>query len=75
MIALNNSTIGPNTSNEQPKVGLISEKSAIIICGLGVAVFALPILVIMQAISSLFWGGATIYKLLNRSDFKSLEEV
>lgn len=75
MIALNNSTTGQKTSSEQPQAGLISEKSAIIICGLGVAIFALPILVIMQATSSLFWGGATIYKLLNRSDFGALEEI
>lgn len=76
MIALNNtSTIGKNNSEEQPQLGLISEKSAIIICGLGVAVFALPVLVIMQAISSLFLGTATIYKLLSGSNFDSLEDI
>lgn len=76
MIALNNTaTSGNNTCESQPQKGLISEKSAIIVCGLGVAVFALPILVIMQGISSLFWGTATIYKLLSGSNFDSLEEI
>jgi hypothetical protein len=76
MIALDNtSKIGQNNYNEQSQTGLISEKSAIIICGLGVAVFALPILVIIQVISGLFWGGVLVYKLLNGSDFTSMDEV
>lgn len=75
MIALdNNSTIGQNNRNEQSQTGLISEKSAILICGLGVAVFALPILVVIQAISGLFWGSVAVYQLLNGSG-ASMDEV
>jgi hypothetical protein len=76
MIALDNtSTIGQNNRDQQSQTGLISEKSAIIICGLGVAIFTLPILVVMQAISGLFWGGVTVYQLLNGSAFKSMDDV
>jgi hypothetical protein len=76
MIALDNtSTIGQNSRNEQSQTGLISEKSAIVICGLGVAVFALPILVVIQAISGLFWGSVAVYKLLNGSGCASMDEV
>jgi hypothetical protein len=76
MIALDNtSTIGQNNCDQQSQTGLISEKSAIIICGLGVAIFTLPILVVMQAISGLFWGGVAVYQLLNGSAFKSMDEV
>lgn len=76
MIALDNtSTIQQNNCREQSQIGLISEKSAIVICGLGVAVFALPILVVIQAMSGLFWGGVSIYKLLNGSGFASRDEV
>lgn len=76
MIAINNnSTIGQNNRNEPSQTGLISEKSAIIICGLGVAVFALPILVVIQAISGLFWGGVTVYQLLDASGGAARDEV
>lgn len=77
MIALENtSTIGQNNCNQQSdQTGLISEKSAIVLCGLGVAVFALPILVVIQALSGLFWGSVSVYKLLNGSDFASRDEV
>lgn len=76
MIALDNtSNIGQNNRNEPSQTGLISEKSAIIICGLGVAVFTLPILVLMQAISGLAWGGVAVYQLLNGSAFQSMDEV
>jgi hypothetical protein len=76
MIALNNtSTIQQTQFNVQSKKGLLSERAAIIICGLGVAVFAVPILVVIQAMSGLFWGGTTVYKLLNGDAFQAMDEV
>jgi hypothetical protein len=76
MIALNNtSTIQQSQFNEQAKKGLVSERAAIVICGLGVAIFAVPILVVIQVMSGLFWGGATVYKLLNGSGFEAMDEV
>lgn len=76
MIALNNtSTIQQNQFNKQAKKGLVSERAAIVICGLGVAIFAVPILVVIQVMSGLFWGGATVYKLLNGSGFEAMDEV
>ncbi len=76
MIALDNtSTMQQSQFNEQVKKGLVSERSAIVICGLGVAIFAVPILVVIQAMSGLFWGGATVYKLLNGSGFEAMDEV
>ena len=77
MIALENtSSIGQKNCNKHShQTGLISEKSAIIFCGLGVAFFALPILVVIQALSGLFWGSVSVYKLLNGSDFASMDEV
>jgi hypothetical protein len=76
MIALKNSaTTEQNNHHSLPKSGILSERSAIIICGLGVGIFAVPILVVIQVFSSFFWGGATVYKLLNGSGFDQMDEV
>lgn len=76
MIALNNTaTTEQAISNSQPNSGILSERSAIIICALGVGIFAIPILVVIQVISGLFWGGATIYKLVNHSSFDQIDEI
>lgn len=71
MIALQDAcTTEQSNFKAQPTSGLLSERAAIVICGLGVAVFAIPILVVIQALSGLFWGGVTVYKLLNGSGFE-----
>jgi ligand-binding sensor protein len=71
MIALQDASITEQSNfKAQPTSGLLSERAAIVICGLGVAVFAIPILVVIQALSGLFWGGVTVYNLLNGSGFE-----
>lgn len=76
MIALQNTaTTEQAISNSQPKLGILSERSAIIICTVGVSIFAIPVLVVIQVVSGLFWGSATIYKLLNNSAFDQMDEV
>lgn len=76
MIALENAPItAQRTLKAQPQSGILPERAAIILCGLGVAVFAIPALVVIQALSGLFWGGVTVYKLLNGSGFDGTDEV
>jgi glucose uptake protein GlcU len=44
---------------------ILPEKFAIVLCGLLVSVFAIPLLVVIQALSALFWGIATVFHLLS----------
>lgn len=76
MIALHNTaTTEQAISNSQPNSGILSERSAIVICALGVGIFAIPVLVVIQVVSGLFWGGVTIYKLINNSSFDQIDDV
>ncbi len=76
MIALQNAPMTAQTNlKAQQQSGIISERSAIVLCSLGVSVFTIPILVVIHALSGLFWGGVTVYKLLNNSGFDGTEEV
>ena len=77
MIALNNNVSATHKviSDVKPQSGILSEQAAIALCSLGVAVFAIPILVVIQICSGLFWGGMTVYQLLNGSGFNNLDEV
>ncbi len=78
MIALNNVNVSAShqvISDVKPQSGILSERAAIALCSLGVAVFAIPILVVIQICSGLFWGGMTVYQLLNGSGFNSLDEI
>jgi hypothetical protein len=76
MIALENpSTAYPNNSNTQSSSGILSERAAIAICGLGVAVFAIPILVVIQVFSGLYRGGATVYNLVHGSGLDKMDEI
>lgn len=76
MIALQETTITQKSQvNEQPYPGILSEKSAIIICGLGVAMFAIPILVVIQVLSGLYWGGVSIYQLLSGCAVDKLDVI
>jgi hypothetical protein len=76
MIALQNApTASQSRFKEQPQAGILSERSAIMICGLAVAVFTVPILVVLHALSGLYWGGVTVYQLLNGSGFDGKDEI
>ncbi len=55
---------------------LVSEKFAIVTCGLLIAVFALPMLIVMQMISAVTGGTVTIWQLLNgKGLFKNGDEL
>lgn len=76
MIALQNILITSKSHlKTQPQAGILSERAAIVICGLGVAVFAIPILVFLECLSGLYWGGATVVKLLKGSAIDELDEI
>jgi hypothetical protein len=76
MLAFQDASTNPNSHfNEQPYSGILSERFAIVFCGVGVAVFALPILVVIQVLSGLYWGGVSVYQLLNGSEFDKLDNI
>lgn len=76
MIALQNaSTTSQSKFNQQPYAGILSERSAIILCGLVVALFAVPILVAMQGLSGLYWGGVSVYQLLSGSELGKMDDI
>jgi ligand-binding sensor protein len=76
MIALQNApTTHKSDLKAQPQSGILSERSAIVLCGLGVAVFAIPILVVIQVLSGLYRGGTIVYQLLNGSGFDNMDEI
>lgn len=50
---------------QQSQSGILPERFAIVVCGLLIAVAAIPILVVIQALSALFWGTTTVFRLLN----------
>ena len=49
---------------QQSQSGILPERFAIILCGLLIGVVAIPILVVIQALSGLFWGTTTVLRLL-----------
>lgn len=76
MIALQNAPITAQSHlNAQPQSGILSERAAIVLCSLSVAVFAIPILVVIQILSGLYWGGVTVYQVLNGSGFDGTDEL
>ncbi|HEY9832528.1 MAG TPA: hypothetical protein V6D26_18220 [Stenomitos sp.] len=76
MIAFQEASTTPNTDcNEQPHSGILSERFAIVFCGLSVAVFALPILVVIQVLSGLYWGGVSVYQLLSGSELGKVDDL
>lgn len=50
---------------QQSQSGILPERFAIVVCGLPIAVAAIPILVVIQALSALVWGTITVFRLLN----------
>ncbi len=57
-------TISPQCTQKPPSA-LVSEKFAIVTCGLLIAAVAIPLLVIIQALSGVFLGITTVFELLN----------
>ncbi len=52
-------------STQKHPSAILPEKFAIILCGLIVAVFAIPIFVIIHILYALFWGIVTVFQLLS----------
>lgn len=76
MIALQEaSTSKKSNFNDQPHTGVLSEKSAIVLCGLGVAVFAIPVLVVIQVLSGLYKGGSSVYQLLSGCGLEKMDDI
>lgn len=76
MIALQEaSTTQKRDFSDQSYSGILSEKAAIIICGLGIAIFAVPILVVIHIISGVYWGGVSIYQLLSGAGIDKLDNL
>lgn len=48
-----------------PKKIISLERFAIVLCGLFIATFAIPLLVFIQSIVALFWGIVIVFQLLN----------
>ena len=51
-------------SAEKHQSAILPEKFAIVLCGLIVAVFAIPILAVIYIVYALFWGTVTVSQLL-----------
>ncbi len=52
-------------SAQKSKSAILSEKFAIVTCGLGVAVVAIPLLVVIQALAISVWGTIAVRQLLD----------
>ena len=50
---------------QQSQSGILPERFAIVVCGLLIGVIAIPVLVVIQILSALFWGTTTVFRLLN----------
>lgn len=76
MIAFQEASTTPKSHlNEQPYSGILPERFAIVFCGLVVGVFTIPILVVMQVLSGLYWGCVSVYQLLNGSELGKLNDI
>lgn len=52
-------------SAEKHQSAILPEKFAIVLCSLIVAVFAIPVLVVIYIVYALFWGTVTVFQLLS----------
>jgi hypothetical protein len=53
----------------------MSEKSAIILCCLLIAVLTIPVLFVIQALSTLAWSGTMVFQVLNGEGLFDEEEA
>jgi hypothetical protein len=65
MLPINYLTLTSLERKEKTRAGILSEKFAIVACGVLIAVFAIPILVVIQALAAIFWGITTVFQLIN----------
>ena len=76
MIALQNiPKLNPSQLNVPPRSGILSERAAIVICGLIVAAIAIPALVVIQVLSAVYKGGTIVYQLLSGTELDPSDEI
>lgn len=76
MIALQNiSRFKQSQLNVPPQSGILSERAAIVICGLVIAAIAIPVLVVIQALSAVYKGGTIVYQLLSGAELDTSDEI
>jgi hypothetical protein len=65
--SLKRTYLAVSSSNRKSTIrsGIVSEQFAIITCSLLIGVFAILILILMQAVAAVYWGIFTIWQLLN----------
>jgi hypothetical protein len=51
-------------SEQKSQSGILSEKFAIVTCSLIIAAFAIPLLVVIQALAGLIWGIVIVFQLI-----------
>ncbi len=64
MLQTNSLTVTSSQNGQKPKFAILPERVAIVTCGLLVAVFAIPLLVVIQALAGLVGGITTVFQLL-----------
>ena len=64
MSRLTQLTLIPIKRAKESKPGILPERFAIVTCGLLIALFAIPLLVVIQVLAALFWGITSVVKLL-----------
>lgn len=64
MSMLTQSTLIPIKRAKKSKTGILPERFAIVICGVFIALFAIPLLVVIQVLAALFRGITSVVKLL-----------
>ncbi len=74
MLQINYSTITSLESEQKTRAGIMPEKFAIVTCGVLIAVFAIPILVVIQVLAAIFWGVTTVFQLLSGEGLSNEDE-
>ena len=64
---LNNNDFTDSSSKQEPTTprGIVPERFAIFICGWLIGAIAIPIFVIIQALTAVVWGTVIVFRLLN----------
>jgi hypothetical protein len=64
---LNNNDFTGSSSKQEPTTprGIVPERLAIFVCGGLIGAIAIPIFVIIQALTAVVWGTAIVFRLLN----------
>lgn len=58
-----------------PPTPILSEKLALVGGVLLISSFAIPLLIVIQILSGLYWGGLTVYKVLSGTGFDEMDAV